>query len=173
MGLIAGPGRGDDPALNPNRGGPVLGRLKAGLRPIDMTGSRTHPLSSHGWRTVVLVAMLAGSGGAHAQSMVEVMGTSAIQGSLSGAGVPSLTGARDRARQTVTVINESGGTKSLTPAVQGSPSWSPAVRAPIRSGSVVRVNPAASAIRVNGQSVPSCSHGGLCHGALLRQMGGH
>ena len=116
---------------------------------------------------------MAGSGGAHAQSMVEVMGTSAIQGSLSGSSVPSLSGARDRARQTVTVNNESGGTKSLTPAGQVSGGDRPAAPTQIRQGAVFRINTESSTTRVNGQGVPTCSHGGLCHGALLRQMGGH
>ena len=95
-----------------------------------------------------------------------------IRDSLSGASVPSLTGARDRARQTVSGINGSGGTKSLAPAEQVSGGGRSAAPTQIHQGAVVRVDTTGSTTRVNGQSVPTCSHGGLCHGALLRQMGG-
>ena len=124
---------------------------------------------STGW-IALLVSVLLGSPAAQSQTLLDAAGATAVQGSLNGIGVPG-SGSIVRARQNAAAAQASlnGNTSGLpAPTGGGGPggAGSPAAPAPVGDN-----GPGSAAARVNGQGIPICSHGSLCHGALLRAMG--
>ncbi|WP_043369094.1 hypothetical protein [Cyanobium sp. PCC 7001] len=108
-----------------------------------------------------------------AQMLLDATGAAAMQGTVNSISVPGSTAILNRARETTSEIqNVQGG--GAAPAQPPPAAGSPAPAAPAGAGTASSRGPqppAQSTARVNGRSVPMCSHGGLCHGALLRAMG--
>lgn len=104
-----------------------------------------------------------------AQGLVELTGAGAIQGSLRQSGSAGLRGADSvrSARNAADQFNaaQQNRQSALATPTQSTGTISPAVAggkaAPLTKGST----------RVNGQGIPKCSHGNLCHSSLLRAMG--
>ncbi|MEX1316217.1 MAG: hypothetical protein AB1Z22_03690 [Synechococcaceae cyanobacterium] len=132
---------------------------------------------------VLAVATLS-SGTALAQTLLDVMGAGAIQNSLQSLPAGGASGVIERSRSTVDqsaqaeqqrldLLQQAGGSGgALTaPAALMAPLMD-MFRAMGFSGPAgSAANPARVPAQVNGQLVPYCSHGGLCHGALLRAIG--
>ncbi len=119
---------------------------------------------------------------AQAQTLLDVMGAAAIQNSLQSLPAGGASGVIERSRSTVDQATQAellrlnllqqlagSGRAQGAPATLRTP-LVPRVQAPGAAGTP---GPAATPVitaQVNGQLVPYCSHGGLCHGALLRAV---
>ncbi len=126
---------------------------------------------------------------ARAQTLLDVMGASAIQNSLQSLPAGAGSAVIERSRTTVDQasraeqsrldrLQQLGGSGSPPPAPSSdlmAPLMAPlmdmfrAVGLPGAPGAEGR--PLSTTAKVNGQLVPYCSHGGLCHGALMRAVG--
>jgi hypothetical protein len=129
------------------------------------------------------------SGGpAQAQTLLDVMGASAIQNSLQSLPAGGATGVIERSRsavdqagraeqQRLDLLQQMGGGGGM-PAATGAAA---ALMAPLMQmfgamglpGGPGAVGQPTTTAVVNGQLVPYCSHGGLCQGALLRAVRGY
>jgi hypothetical protein len=105
-----------------------------------------------------------------AQMLLDATGAAAMQGTVNSTTVPGATGTLNMVRDKTSAVQsvEGGGASTAPPAASAAPPAAPGGAAPPSGGAPA---PARSTARVNGRSVPICSHGGLCHGALLRAMG--
>lgn len=120
-----------------------------------------------------------------AQTLLDVMGASAIQNSLQSLPAGGGSAVIERSRNTVDQATQAeqarqellrqvggGGNPSAPSAALMAPLMAPlmdmfrAVGLPGADG-----RPVSATAQVNGQLVPYCSHGGLCHGALMRAVG--
>jgi hypothetical protein len=124
------------------------------------------------WAALAMTALLGTPQAVRAQTMMDVTGATAIQGTLNNTSlsVPG-SGSIQRARATSAAAEASLNDRSRGVSAaggQGSPTPPPPGGATVGSPAA----PPTSRTRVNGVAVPTCSHGGLCHGALLRAMGG-
>ncbi|MFQ6538763.1 MULTISPECIES: hypothetical protein [Aphanothece] len=124
------------------------------------------------WAAMAMTTLLAPAQAVRAQTLMDVTGATVIQGTLnnSSTAVPG-SGSIERARAASAAAEASLNNRStgVSPAGdQAIPTPPPAPRG--ATGGAPAAPP--SRARVNGVAVPTCSHGGLCHGALLRAMGG-
>ncbi len=112
--------------------------------------------------------------GLRAQALAPMLGASAVQGSLQTIPASGAAGSLERSRSASSQIQTAnqgtqGAIESLTP-----PQASGAAPATGTSASPApQPAPAGSTrlARVNGRTIPTCSHGGLCHRALLQAIG--
>jgi hypothetical protein len=123
---------------------------------------------------VLAAAVLAAPMGLRAQTLMDVTGATVIQGTLNNTStsVPG-SGSIQRAREASAAAEASLNQRSAN--MPGAGSGAPGAITPASGGSTRSAGPAVpgtTTARVNGKAVPVCSHGALCHGALLRAMGG-
>ncbi len=139
--------------------------------------------------TAIALALL-GAGTAmppplRAQALAPMVGASAIQGSLQSIPASGAAGSLERgrnARGQIEAVNQEkqGAIESLSaPApsgpANGASNGSGTANGPAGAGRSP-ASPQAPAgstrlARVNGRTIPTCSHGGLCHRALLQAIG--
>jgi hypothetical protein len=122
---------------------------------------------------LLLLGTLLTPAAGQAQMLLDATGAAAIQGTVNSISVPGATAILNKARENTAAIQnpQAGGGAPAEPAA---PTGTAAPAAPAAAGTASTRGPqppAQSLARVNGRSVPMCSHGGLCHGALLRAMG--
>jgi hypothetical protein len=133
-----------------------------------------------------------GSPPARAQTLLDVMGAGAIQNSLQSLPAGGASGVIERSRSVVEQANQAeqqrldllqqmvgGGGAPVAPGAAAAlmaPLMAPlmemvrAAGVPVPAGAGPRP---LSTAQVNGRLVPYCSHGGLCHGSLLRAVRGY
>ena len=139
--------------------------------------------------TAIALALL-GAGTAmppplRAQALAPTLGASAIQGRLQSIPASGAAGSLERgrnARGQIEAVNQEkqGAIESLSAPTASAPAngasnGSGPANAPAGTGTSP-ANPQAPAggtrlARVNGRTIPTCSHGGLCHRALLQAIG--
>ena len=119
-----------------------------------------------------------------AQALAPTLGASAIQGSLQSIPASGAAGSLEQgrnARGQIEAVNQEkqGAIESLSAPTASTPangaSGSGPANAPAGAGRSPG-SPQAPAggtrlARVNGRTIPTCSHGGLCHHALLQAIG--
>jgi hypothetical protein len=126
---------------------------------------------------------------APAQTLLDVMGAGAIQNTLQSLPAGGASGAIERSRSAVEQAGRSeqqrldlleqmvgGGGGGALPAALLAPLMAPLmemVRPPGTPGPAAAGPRLLSTAQVNGRLVPYCSHGGLCHGSLLRAVRGY
>ncbi|SBO44657.1 hypothetical protein [Cyanobium sp. NIES-981] len=125
---------------------------------MDCLGRRSLP-----WALLLLGPLLQSSPG-NAQMLLDPTAAASMQGSVTSINVPGANATLNKVREnTAAVRSVDSADPSAPPPAPSSPAAGPQPAAP--------QPPAQTPARVNGRSVPYCSHGGLCHGALLRAMG--
>lgn len=142
-------------------------------------------MPSRAVRTACVLALI-GAGtvqpaGLRAQALAPMLGTSAIQSSLQTAPASGAAGSLERSRSASSQIQAAnqatqGAIDTLTvPQSSGSGSGGAAPAAATGQGTSAAPQPAPAGssrlARVNGRTIPTCSHGGLCHRALLQAIG--
>ena len=110
-----------------------------------------------------------------AQALAPMVGASAIQGSLqtipAGAAPRALDGIRSATQRLSTATQERSA--AINAAAGGGSTTQAPVSAPPAAPSTATVAPGTagkSTARVNGQTIPICSHGAPCHAAMRRAM---
>ena len=138
------------------------------LQPLMMTNSLKI------WMGLAVIFITASPQQSLAQTMMDVTGATAIQGTLNNIkttvpGAGSITKAKENSAAARSALNERSGTLNTTTAGSRAGITPPNSASPAPTQQASRSTTGA---RINGRSVPTCSHGALCHGALLQAMGG-
>ncbi len=124
--------------------------------------------SPQAWPRLVLLAALCSPTAAQSQGLAGSAGAAAIQGSLNTVPVPGAQSTLNRVQRNRAAFNALNGSASgdMVPPPEPPPAPATAASAPAAAAA-----PAVSGARINGRLVPYCSHGALCHGAMLRAVG--
>ena len=124
--------------------------------------------SRHVWPRLLLTAALCAPTAALSQGLAGSAGAAAIQGSLNTVPVPGAQTTVNRVQQNMAAFNALNGAASgdMVPPPEPAPAPAPAANAQAPAPA-----PVPSGARINGRLVPYCSHGALCHGAMLRALG--
>lgn len=122
--------------------------------------------SPQAWPRLVLLAALCSPTAAQSQGLAGSAGAAAIQGSLNSVPVPGAQSTLNRVQRNRAAFNALNGSASgdMVPPPEPPP-------APATAASAPAAAPVVSGARINGRLVPYCSHGALCHGAMLRALG--
>lgn len=115
-------------------------------------------------RLFLLAALLYTPTAALSQGLAGRDGAAAIQGRLNTVPAPGAQTNVNRVQQDRAAFNALNGAASgdMVP---------PPEPAPAASALAAAAAPVVSGARINGRLVPYCSHGALCHGAMLRALG--
>ncbi len=120
--------------------------------------------SPQAWPGLFLLAALCTPTAALSQGLAGSAAAAAIQGSLNTVPVPGAQTTVNRVQPKRAAFNARNGAASgdMVP---------PPEPAPAASAPAAAAVPVVSGARINGRLVPYCSHGALCHGAMLRALG--
>lgn len=123
------------------------------------------------WPQLLVVGALCGPSTALSQGLAGSAGAAAMQGNLNTVGVPGAQSTLRRARENSAALQALNGSASgdMAPPPAGAPPPPPPTSGatPERAAAPPELRGA----RINGRLVPYCSHGALCHGAMLRALG--
>ena len=122
--------------------------------------------SPQAWPRLFLLAALCTPSAALSQGLAGSAGAAAIQGSLNTVPVPGAQTTVNQVQQNRAAFNALNGAASGDMVPPPEPAPAPAASAPAAAAP-----PVVSGARINGRLVPYCSHGALCHGAMLRALG--
>ncbi len=122
--------------------------------------------SPQAWPGLFLLAALCTPTAALSQGLAGSAAAAAIQGSLSTVPVPGAQTTVNRVQPKRAAFHALNGAASgdMVPPTEPAP-------APAASTPAAAAVPVVSGARINGRLVPYCSHGALCHGAMLRALG--
>lgn len=120
---------------------------------------------------------------ARAQALAPMVGASAIQGTLQTIPASGAAGSLERGRSVTGQMNAAnqqrqdainglnGNPPAATVTLSGPDGAAPSGTSPTAAPSAPAAGNNSRLARVNGRSIPTCSHGGLCHRALLQAIG--
>lgn len=143
-----------------------------------MTAAHLRPLVAAAAATSLLLGAEAPWRATQAQALAPMMGASAIQGTLQTVPASAAPGSLDRGRSAADQLRAANQQRSaaISAIGAGGPAAGSGSATSASAGATGAPAPAGSgttgisAARVNGQAIPICSHGGLCHGAVRRAM---